>query len=235
MYIDGHEDFHDSEFTIFGKVIHSILEEHIKAVETPLDLQVFDKKFFEALSELKAQSYHFDKDLVSAMRSQGKRILEDFGPYIKLKFPSYEVLGTEELLYEKIPETDWFFKGFIDLILKIDDKILMIDWKTTSWGWDAKKRGDKMINYQLALYKSFYCQKHDVDPKSIKTYFGLLKRTANKDNVEIFEASSGLTRISHARQAISEMLSMIESGRSFKNRLSCDRCNFRNSEFCKRS
>ena len=50
----------------------------------------------------------------------------------------------------------------------------IIDWKSCSWGWDREKRNSKLITYQLTLYKKFFCQKHNIDPKIVETHFALL-------------------------------------------------------------
>ncbi len=78
---------------------------------------------------------------------------------------------------------DYDFKGFIDVVIKTPDgKYHIIDWKTCSWGWDARRKNDKMVTYQLALYKNYFCQKHNIDPKKVETYFAFLKRTAKEES-----------------------------------------------------
>ncbi len=58
------------------------------------------------------------------------------------------------------------FKGFIDLVIKTPDgKYHVIDWKTCSWGWDMKKKTDKMMAYQLSFYKNYFAKKHNIDLK----------------------------------------------------------------------
>ena len=43
------------------------------------------------------------------------------------------------------------------MVLKTPDgRYHIIDWKTCSWGWDAKKRSDKILAYQLVFYKHFF-------------------------------------------------------------------------------
>ena len=101
------------------------------------------------------------------------------------------MVSVEEMLFEDIRtqdyNTDYKFKGFIDLVLKTEDgKYHIIDWKTCSWGWDMKKKTDKIISYQLTLYKNFYALKYNIDVNNIETHFALLKRTAKKDKAEIF-------------------------------------------------
>ena len=96
---------------------------------------------------------------------------------LKDYFGDFEVVSVEEKLFEPIKdfvENEYDFKGFIDLVIKTkDEKYHVIDWKTCSWGWDSRKKSDKMISYQLTFYKYYFALKHNIDPENIETYFGL--------------------------------------------------------------
>jgi RecB family exonuclease len=174
--------------------------------------------------------------MVDTMGDQAKRIAPQIIPQVVNKFQNYEVFSVEERLYLDIPELEGCkFKGFIDLVLKTDDgKYHVIDWKTCSWGWDAKKRSDKYVTYQLTLYKKFFCLKHNIDPKLVETHFALLKRTAKKDNVEIFRVTSGPRKIENATNLLIKAVRSIFNKAHFKNRGSCSYCEFRNTEHCPR-
>ena len=51
------------------------------------------------------------------------------------------------------------FLAFVDCIIKTEDgKNHIIDWKTCSWGWDARRKSDTMTTYQLSYYKHFYSE-----------------------------------------------------------------------------
>ena len=115
------------------------------------------------------------------------------------------------------------FKGFIDLVVYTPDtkKYHIIDWKTCSWGWDSRKKNDKMITYQLTLYKHFYCKKHNIDPQNVVTHFALLKRTAKKDRVEIFKVTSGNKKIENALKLLNKAVYNIKKSNCIKNKLSC--------------
>jgi hypothetical protein len=91
-----------------------------------------------------------------------------------------------------------------------------------------------MTTYQLTLYKKFFCEKHDVDPKMVETYFGLLKRTAKKDNVEIFRVTSGPKKTTNATKVLTDACNLINKGVTIKNRSSCSKCPFNNTEHCTR-
>ena len=85
-------------------------------------------------------------------------------------FGEYQTLAVEMPLMEAIDgEEEHKFKGFIDAIVATPDgKVHIFDWKTCGWGWHPKKKGDKMVTYQLTLYKHFFAQKMNIDPNTIE-------------------------------------------------------------------
>ena len=177
------------------------------------------------------------------MRQAGKTLAPLVIPELKNYFQSgFEVVSTEEDLM--VPITDFTldeynFKGFIDLVVKTPDgKYHVIDWKTCSWGWDARRRSEPMTTYQLTLYKKFFCQKHDIDESLVETHFALLKRTAKSNQVELFRVTSGKKKTSNALKLLNQALININKGNHVKNRLACKgtygMCEFYNTEHCTR-
>ena len=139
----------------------------------------------------------------------------------------YESLGSG------FPEINCSFKGFIDLVLKTaDGKYHIIDWKSCSWGWNSRRRTEKMTTYQLTLYKYFFAKKHGIDLANIETHFALLKRTAKTDKVEIFRVTSGDKKVDNAIKLLKKALYNVGKEFFFKNRLSCQRCEFYKTEYC---
>jgi len=125
------------------------------------------------------------------------------------------------------------FKGFIDLIVRTGDgKYHIIDWKTCSWGWDSRKKNDKMVVYQLIFYKYYFSLKYDVPLENIETHFALLKRTAKKNRVEFFKVTSGKKRTANALKMLKDALYYINRKFAVKNRLSCKYCDFYKTEHC---
>ena len=158
-------------------------------------------------------------------------------PSLTEHFGKYEVFSAEEELYEPLNETDLKFKGYIDLVIKTeDDKYHVIDWKTCSWGWDSKRKTDRMTTYQLTLYKHFFALKHNIDPKNIETHFALLKRTAKTNKAEIFRVTSGIKKTENSLNLLAKAIYNIESKKFIKNRLSCTSgygCEFNKTEYCR--
>ena len=112
----------------------------------------------------------------------------------------------------------------------------VIDWKTCSWGWDSRRKNDRMTSYQLTLYKHFFAKKHNVDVSNIDTHFALLKRTAKTNNVEIFRVTSGPKKTQNAIKLLNQALYNINNKKYIKNRLSCTSgfgCEFYKTEHCR--
>jgi ATP-dependent exoDNAse (exonuclease V) beta subunit len=236
-YIERVRKFIGNEFTAFGRAIHAVCENVVVTEQD--DISGEDFFDFEFRKELKAlNEVELDKKLVVDMQQQAHIIIPQVEPYLKAHFGSYEVFSVEERLYEGIDfimPIERKFKGFIDLVIKTDDgKYHVIDWKSCSWGWKAEKKADRLITYQLTLYKKFFCEKHDIDPSMVETHFALLKRTAKQNNVEIFRVTSGERKTGNATKLLSDAIRNIEKQNFVKNRKSCDYCEFNNTEHCKR-
>ena len=231
-YDDGLKLFHGNSYTAFGGAMHETIE-HIYSQEDPKSVirpeQLFKTLLEEALSEPIDRIFSIETD----MPTQGARILENFTSEFESYFgTSYEIFSIEEELYEKT-DMGLKYKGFIDMVVLDSEGFYnIIDWKTCSWGWDAKKKSDPLFVYQLSFYKSFFCNKHGIDPDRVKTHFGLLKRTAKRDNVEIFLVTNGKIRVRNAMDSLAKAAHNIQNGPAIKNRLSCRRCEYHGTEHC---
>ena len=240
-YLDKIRLFSGNEYTAFGKAIHEVYEHAAnssKLDEEHGDLVLrFKENFLKELLELKEKGHEFKKGLVDDLKSQGEVLASLSANALKDYFGEYEIVKAEEDIFEDIVEYEYShysFKGFIDLIVKTPDgKIHIIDWKTCSWGWDARKRSDPMVTYQLTYYKKYYAQKHNLDPKMIETHFALVKRTAKKDFIELFRVTSGPKKTKNALNLLKKALYNIDSKLFVKNKLSCSRCEFFNTQYCK--
>lgn len=233
-YLEGHRSFMGNEYTAFGTAVHSYCEQALlREVKDPNKL--FTDEFVKGLEKLIVDGVELDQKLINQMEPQGTGILPEVLPGINDYFEDgFEVLQTEESLYENMEGTDYKFKGFIDLVVKTPDgKIHIIDWKTCSWGWNRQRRSEPMTTYQLTLYKNFYAKKHGIDPSKIETHFALLKRTAKKGSkVEIFRVTSGPRKTTSAMALLNKAIQNIENKMSIKNRLSCKYCSFYKTEHC---
>ena len=236
-YIDGLRIFKGNEFTSFGKAMHAVGEKFLIEKPKTTPEEYFELQFLNELKTLVREDKELtlDNSLVQAMRQQGTTLAPKMMSGLKDYFEEFDVFSVEEQLYVPIEEEEKNFKGFIDVVLKKDDEYHIIDWKTCSWGWKQQKKQDRLITYQLTLYKYFFAKKHNIDPKKIKTYFALLKRTAKENQVEIFQVSAGTKKTENALNLLSTAMYNIKNGQHIKNKLSCTYCPFNNQPtLCKK-
>jgi hypothetical protein len=232
--VDKIDGFKGNEYTAFGTAMHSVCEKTL--LQEEINEEFFVQELKKNISDLD-EDIEINKKLVVDMFGQGKRIIPEIEAALNQYFEEYEVLAVELPLFEPIVgEEEYQFKGYIDAVVTTPDgKVHIFDWKTCSWGWDMKKRSDPIIAYQLTLYKNYFCQKMDVDPKNVETHFALLKRTAKKENVEFFRVTSGPRKTENALKLLNTALYNIKNKRHIKNRLSCTGgygCKFYKTEHC---
>ena len=230
LYEDRIREFSSSIHTCFGTAVHNVAEGLLtNKVSSPLP-ELLKEEFQK---ELKKNNVEVEEEDFNTFYDQGKILVDKILPFMKKEFKNYSTINAEEKLYEKIEDSDYKFKGFIDLIIKTEDgKYHIIDWKTTSWGWDSRKKTDPKINYQLTLYKHFYAKKYNIDPKDIETYFVLMKRTVNKNHLELLRVTSGDKKTKNALNILHKALYNIEKDFHIKNKLSCRFCEFKKTEYC---
>ena len=236
IHIDKVSYYEGNEFTAFGTSIHKMCEiTLLDDLKKPTE--VFNTTFDEELKHLSAAGATINNSLVLEMKIQAENICNQVKPALHKYFNKFEIFSVEESLMEDMNEIKSFgkkFKGFIDMIIKTEDgRYHIIDWKTCSWGWPSQKKSDPVINYQLTFYKNFFCKKHNIDPKKVDTYFGLLKRTAKKENVEILRTTSGPKKTTNALKILENAVINIDKGNYIKNRLNCKYCKFYKTEKCK--
>jgi|TARA_R110002020_G_scaffold185624_3_gene383297 ATP-dependent exoDNAse (exonuclease V) beta subunit len=230
VYVDKLEAFRGNEYTAFGNAIHEVCEK--KLLQQFVDGDFFVKEFKNRLKVLEKDNVEFNLERAVEMVPQGVALIPEIMPALENYFPQYEVISSEEKLMVPIDE-EYNFKGYVDAVIKTEDgKYHIIDWKSTSWGWNARRRADPIVTYQLTLYKHYFCKKHNIDPSLVQTYFALLKRTAKKDKVEIFRVTSGSKKTQNALKLLNMALYNIKNKRYIKKRTSCDKCNFHKTEHC---
>ena len=141
--VDKLKGFRGNEYTAFGTAMHEVCEKTaLKQLNEGDQAGFFMKKFLEELISL-PDDLELNENLVNSMREQGKALIPEVFPALEDYFEDYEVISTEEKLYEPMDSAiaeDYNFKGYIDLVVRTNDgKYHIIDWKTCSWGWDARK------------------------------------------------------------------------------------------------
>tara|TARA_Y100000310_G_scaffold342421_1_gene445616 strand:+ start:1094 stop:1870 length:777 start_codon:yes stop_codon:yes gene_type:complete len=236
MHVDKLKLFKGNEYTAFGTAIHDtcenmLLNEHLEVSD------FFLEKYKESLKKLADDDYEFDKKLALDMKEQGLEILPYIKPALNSYFSKYKIFSTEEKLFENVEINDYKYKGYIDLVLQTSDgKYHIIDWKSCSWGWNSRRKTERMTTYQLTFYKYYFAKKHNIDLDNVETHFALLKRTAQDNKVEIFKVSSGKKKIKNALNFLNKAMYNIINKKYIKNKLACHgpfgTCEFYKTKHC---
>lgn len=185
-YIDGLKTFEDSINTAFGTAIHEPIQLYVKTLYTEgsvaadsIDItKMFSTRFNELLFDEKKKIKSTESEYTEFYH-QGVDILNEFLQNRRKHFPSdeYEFLGTEfPLEFELSNNTK--FVGYIDLLLKNkkNGRIKIIDFKTSSVGWNSSTKEDIKKTHQLLLYKSVYSKISGVPVHMIDVVFFIFKR-----------------------------------------------------------
>jgi len=251
--IDRIKAFTGNIYSAFGTSMHDTAEE-ILLLELEKDkndghlkddsfdpIKFFKNSFKEELNSLDSvgKQHIVDKQIDPLeIEKQGIELIPLILPEMKKYFGNFRVVQAEQEVRQTVdgfPNFD--FHGYIDLIIQTEDgKYHIIDWKSTSWGWDLRKRSDIEITYQLTYYKYFFCKATGAQHKDVETHFCLLKRTAVKDKIEFFRVTSGDKKISNALNVLNNCVTNIiksnETGKYVKNKLNCERCEFHRTIHC---
>jgi PD-(D/E)XK nuclease superfamily len=235
--------------TAFGKACHTSIEESLyttkkmEIIKEESSFDVYDRFQKHFKTNIESLPHHIkttiDNESIEVFSKQAQQILTEVLEKLEETFPNYKIDSVEYKLnipFKEYKINDYNFLGYIDLILRTPDgKYHIIDWKTCSWGWEQRKKNDKMVIYQLTLYKEFLSRMRDIKPEDIETHFALLKRTAKEGKkVEIFRVSNGNKRINNAIKLLYKAVYNIEHKNFIKKKLSdCQRCEFYKTEHCK--
>ncbi len=208
-YVQNLRQFEQSIHTIFGTAMHETLQNYLhvtynqsakKADELSLssDLQ---SRLVTLYGEAAKQIGHFSTPQeLQEFWKDGVEIVNYFKRKRSLYFPTkqHELVGIEVEL--KIPlKSNIFFKGFIDIIIKDNrtGRYKVLDFKTSTRGWNKYQKADKNKTAQLILYKEFYARQLGIDPELIDVEYIILRRKINEDSdfpmkrIQTFSPASG--------------------------------------------
>jgi len=132
---------------------------------------------------------------------------------------THELVGIEMPLYIQAGDANAkvIMNGFLDIVLreKRTGKIVIIDIKTSTKGWNQYAKADKTKASQLVLYKEYFAKQYGYDVEAIDIKYFIVKRKLiegfmypQKRVQEFIPASGKPTR----RKLVTEIERFIESG-----------------------
>jgi hemerythrin len=164
-------------------------------------------------------------------------IMEQVPEFMTKTFGDWEFVSAEYEMFEPIEKEDgYFFKGYVDGIIKANDKVVIIDWKTSANFWDKSKIKDPKKYMQLVLYKHFYSIKNNVPLENISCGFVILRRKVTKTNKErcmFIPIEVNTKELEEAEKLIHQFFLSIKKHYYSKNRDSCRFCVYYNTAHCK--
>lgn len=227
-YILGNER-KSSIHLAYGSLTHKFIEQYFQGQKLP-NIEEFAARFTELLTEMGLTN---DPKTVNEWSKAMVDTLNELPEACLTKLGTQQPLHIEKLIFKDLPFSNLKFKGYIDAIFTKNDKIAIIDWKSTSWGWGGEKRNNRELHYQLTLYKYFLAKQENIPLANIETYFALLKRTGLKPKIEFIPISSGNQKIKNALKWLESAVNGIYKYQVFpKNRNACKMCDWFQTPQC---
>jgi hypothetical protein len=229
LYKDGLQQYSSTIHTVFGTAIHEALQHYItimfeqSAAEADrFDIEeYFEERFRETyLKEYKSNSStHFSSSVeMREFFDDGIAIIDFFkkkrGQYFSKRG---WFLVACELPIVIAPDNKFknvLYKGYLDLVLYHEptNTFKIIDFKTSTRGWNDKTKKDEGKQFQLILYKNFFSKQFNIPEDSIEIEFFILKRKIWEESefpqsrIQEFAPPSGKIKMKKAVTALNEFI-----------------------------
>jgi hypothetical protein len=206
---------------IFGNSIHAAIEAGIqKKYDVDQRISFFSETFIKEMMDKMFNTPDYSQ--ANSFLEQGVHILRTL--QIEKIFEHYDLVGVEEPLYELLFK-NYFFKGFVDLILqhKTSKRYLILDWKTSGEAWDvSKKKKNEIFMAQMRFYKYFYARKFNLSIDDIDCKYIVLNRLKSKfypelgfGQIQTVEIFSSHEHIKHSIEMMSDVVKEIHINSHF--------------------
>ena len=259
-YIDKLGESSANIHTIFGSAMHETIQHFLsvmygvsKKQALLLDAEgMLKEKLVEHFTAEKAKMTEgtpCSKEELEEFFIDGKEILH----YFKTKLDKLYTKSGFELVSIELPlnaevRPGVNFVGFIDIVLKevSSGKIIIIDLKTSTRGWNQYQKADKVKTSQMLLYKKFYSEKYNVPLDKIEVEYQILKRKVS-DNTEFtspriskFVPANGKPSVNAAWKGFMEFVDSVYNEEGAVKQVdfptnkskSCDWCEFKTRKIC---
>lgn len=229
LYKDGLQQYTSTIHTVFGTAMHEALQHYITIMFEQSAAEAdrfnveeyFEERFRETyLKEYKSNSStHFSSSVeMREFFDDGIAIINFFkkkrGQYFSKRG---WFLVACELPIVIVPDNKFknvLYKGYLDLVLYHEptNTFKIIDFKTSTRGWNDKTKKDEGKQFQLILYKNFFSKQFDIPEDSIEVEFFILKRKIWEESefpqsrIQEFAPPSGKIKMKKAVTALNEFI-----------------------------
>jgi hypothetical protein len=259
-YIDKLGESSANIHTIFGSAMHETIQHFLsvmygvsKKQALLLDVEgMLKEKLVEHFTTEKAKMTEgtpCTQIELEEFFGDGRQILH----YFKTKLDKLYTKSGFELVSIELPlnaevRPGVNFVGFIDIVLKevSSGKIIIIDLKTSTRGWNQYQKADKVKTSQMLLYKKFYSEKYNVPLDKIEVEYQILKRKVS-DTTEFtipriskFVPANGKPSVNAAWKGFMEFVDSVYDEVGVVKQVdfptnkskSCDWCEFKTRKIC---
>ena len=231
-YIDRHRLGGPSIHTCFGTAFHETIQYWLHTMFNNSVKASEQINLHECLHEQMVQNYMMSVGDMGGEHFSTPTQLQEFYEdgvaiidWLKKRRSTYfstqthELVGIEMPLYTPASDVNdkVIMNGFLDIVLREKEtgKIVIIDIKTSTKGWNAYAKADKTKASQLVLYKEYFAKQYGYNVEAIEVKYFIVKRKLiegfmypQKRVQEFVPASGKPTR----KKLINEIERFIESG-----------------------
>ncbi len=230
QYKEGFKQFSSTIHTVFGTALHEVIQHYLTVYYdqsgTAADKINTSEMFEDVLREEYAKQYksnnnqHFSTPIeLREFYDDGVEIIRDLAKNRGKHFSKrgWYLVGIEVPLvlnpHSKLSNV--VYQGFLDAVLYHEptNKIYIIDFKTSTWGWGDKEKKNEIKQFQLLLYKKYFSEQYHFPEEDIDVEFFIVKRKLRESEdfvikrIQKFKPASGKIKMKKAEQA---MLNFIE-------------------------
>jgi len=225
QYREGHKQFTSTIHTVFGTALHEVLQHYLDVMYEKSGAEadrintydMFEEKLREeyALQYKKNNYQHFSNPQeIRQFFEEGIEIIRDFAKNRSKHFSKrgWWLVGCEvPIQITPNPlKPNVIYNGFLDVVMYHEptDTFKIIDIKTSRQGWNDKVKKDELKQFQLILYKKFFSELFNVDPKKIEIEYFIVKRQLYEHEdfvikrIQTFSPPSGKIKQKRAEDAL---------------------------------
>lgn len=225
QYREGHKQFTSTIHTVFGTALHEVLQHYLDVMYEKSGAEadrintydMFEEKLREeyTLQYKKNKNQHFSNPLeIRQFFDEGIEIIRDFAKNRSKYFSKrgWWLVGCEvPIQITPNPlKPNVIYNGFLDVVMYHEptDTFKIIDIKTSRQGWNDKVKKDELKQFQLILYKKFFSELFNVDPKKIEIEYFIVKRQLYEHEdfvikrIQTFSPPSGKIKQKRAEDAL---------------------------------
>lgn len=242
-YIDKHKILDQSIYLVYGTAMHEVIQKYLYVMYTDSVKAADSLNLQEMLgSELRKEymkSYeesgvHFSDPVeLSRYYEYGTQILKFLRKKRRRYFNSktMELIGIELPIFNE-PHPNYpkvKMQQYLDLVFydKTVKKYTIIDIKTSTKGWNKWKRREKLTTDQVVLYKYYFCEMFDIDPKNVDVEYFILRNIVDEDaeypppRISQFKPSNGSISLKRVSKEFKEFIEEVfnEGGEYNKDRV----------------